>query len=257
MANPESFSSEVVGNLKHYVYRLIDPRNGETFYVGKGQGNRVFSHVRAESTKLGGDADDLDHKMGRIREIRNAGLEVVHVIHRHGMGATTALEVEAALIDAYPGTSNIVGGNGSGGRGVMHATEIKRLYEKECVKFQHDVLLINLARYDEQQPVYEAARYAWKVNKANVEKVKYVLATHNGLVIGVFRVKRWLEANSTNFPNKTPAPGRLGFEGEEAPENIKNLYLWKRIPRERQQKGASNPVRYIRGKPQSQATRES
>ena len=250
MANPESFSSEVVGNLKHYVYRLIDPRNGETFYVGKGQGDRVFSHVRAESTKLEGDADDLDHKMGRIREIRNAGLEVVHVIHRHGMDEATALEVEAALIDAYPGISNIVGGNGSGDHGVMHATEIKRLYEKECVKFQHDVLLINLARYDRQQPVYEAARYAWKINKAKAEKVEYVLATNKGLTIGVFRVKRWLEANSTNFPNKTPAPGRLGFEGEEAPDDIKSLYLSKRIPSEYQQQGASNPVRYVNVKPQ-------
>ncbi|WP_250481199.1 hypothetical protein [Caballeronia sp. GAOx1] len=30
------------------MYRLIDPRNGETFYVGKGKENRVFQHIRAE-----------------------------------------------------------------------------------------------------------------------------------------------------------------------------------------------------------------
>lgn len=34
------FASEVAVQLKTYVYRLIDPRNGETFYVGKGTGNR-------------------------------------------------------------------------------------------------------------------------------------------------------------------------------------------------------------------------
>lgn len=44
----DSFSSEVIDKLKTYVDRLIDPRNGETFYVGKGKGNRVFAHVRAE-----------------------------------------------------------------------------------------------------------------------------------------------------------------------------------------------------------------
>jgi uncharacterized protein len=44
----ESFPPEVVSKLKTYVYRLIDPRNGETFYVGKGKGNRVFAHIRAE-----------------------------------------------------------------------------------------------------------------------------------------------------------------------------------------------------------------
>jgi hypothetical protein len=94
----ESFPAEVAGQLKTYVYRLIDPRNGETFYIGKGQGNRVFSHIRAEQDLEG---DDLDNKIKRIREIRLAGCEVAHVIHRHGMDEKTALEVEAALIDAY------------------------------------------------------------------------------------------------------------------------------------------------------------
>ncbi len=90
----DSFPAEVSRRLKTYVYRLIDPRNGETFYVGKGQGNRVFSHSRGEQNLIG---DDLDNKVKRIREIRLAGFEVAHVIHRHGMDEKTAFEVEAAL----------------------------------------------------------------------------------------------------------------------------------------------------------------
>lgn len=43
---PAQFSEEVAKAVGNYVYRLIDPRNGETFYVGKGKGNRVFQHVR-------------------------------------------------------------------------------------------------------------------------------------------------------------------------------------------------------------------
>ena len=39
------FSPEVCEKIEYYVYRLIDPRNGQTFYVGKGKGNRVFAHV--------------------------------------------------------------------------------------------------------------------------------------------------------------------------------------------------------------------
>jgi len=30
------FTKEVSDLLKYYLYRLIDPRNGETFYVDKG-----------------------------------------------------------------------------------------------------------------------------------------------------------------------------------------------------------------------------
>jgi hypothetical protein len=41
----EHFPAEVAKKLGYYVYRLIDPRNGETFYVGKGKG-RVFQHAR-------------------------------------------------------------------------------------------------------------------------------------------------------------------------------------------------------------------
>jgi hypothetical protein len=87
------FPSDVSKRLGWYVYRLIDPRNGETFYIGKGRGNRVFAHIRAEQG-LQGDA--LDNKLKRIREIRVAGFEVAHVIHRHGMEERTALEVGAA-----------------------------------------------------------------------------------------------------------------------------------------------------------------
>jgi hypothetical protein len=36
----DSFPAGVATKLKTYVYRLIDPRNGETFYVGKGAQQR-------------------------------------------------------------------------------------------------------------------------------------------------------------------------------------------------------------------------
>ena len=44
----KSFPKEIFPKLKYYVYRLIDPRNGETFYVGKGKGDRVFAHANGE-----------------------------------------------------------------------------------------------------------------------------------------------------------------------------------------------------------------
>ena len=132
MAN--RFPPEVERKLKTYVYRLIDPRNGATFYVGKGKRNRVFTHVRDE---LGLEGDPEDDKLRVIREIRNAGLEVGHVIHRHGMDAPTALQVEAALTDAYPGLTNVARGVGTDAFGVAHADELIRRYQAEEAGFEH------------------------------------------------------------------------------------------------------------------------
>jgi hypothetical protein len=151
----ESFPPNVVSKLKAYVYRLIDPRNGETFYVGKGRGNRVFAHIRDELSQEG---DELSDKLKRIREIRLAGFEVAHVIHRHGMDDATAFEVEAALMDAYPGLTGIAGGIGSNDYGAMHAQEIIRRYSAPAADFRHRAILISVNRSADATSLYEATR---------------------------------------------------------------------------------------------------
>ncbi len=78
------FPSGMIEHLGWYVYRLIDPRDGSTFYVGKGKGNRVFAHMRGE-VAAADDDELLSNKLKQLREIRLAGLEVIHVIHRHGI----------------------------------------------------------------------------------------------------------------------------------------------------------------------------
>lgn len=238
----DSFPPEVARKLKTYVYRLIDPRNGETFYIGKGRANRVFSHIGAEQNLEG---DEIDNKLKRIRDIRIAGFEVAHVIHRHGMDDQTAFEVEAALIDAYPGLTNIVGGAGSTDYGAMHAKEIIRRYSAEPAEFRHKALLISVNRSASETSLYEATRYAWKISKTNARQAEVILATLQGLIVGAFVADDWLEATAANFPGRADAaPGRLGFVGHEAPANIKALYVGKRVPDEYRKRGAANPIKY-------------
>ena len=98
------FPSEVIKELGYYVYRLIDPRNGETFYVGKGKGNRIFEHLKKAIKNEEELEEDLKYQ--RIREIENCGLNVIHIIHRHKLDEKTALHVEAALIDIFPSATN-------------------------------------------------------------------------------------------------------------------------------------------------------
>lgn len=243
MSQPEkeSFPPDITDILKTYVYRLIDPTNGETFYVGKGKGDRVFQHIREEQN-IEGDA--LSNKLSRIREIRLKGFEVAHIIHRHGMDDKNASEVEAALIDAYPGLTNIVGGKDSSDRGAMHAREIINRYRAKPAEFKHKALLISVNRSATEISLYEATRYAWKINVFKAKRADVILAIWRGMIIDSFIATEWLEATAKNFPGREDVPGRYGFVGHEAPDEIKELYKGKRVPDKFRKRGAANPIRY-------------
>jgi len=218
--------------LCYYVYRLIDPRNGETFYIGKGKGNRIFQHAKA-ALQAGEDEDSLDLKFSRINEIMSSELSVIHIVHRHGLSDKEAMEVEAALIDATPGLSNIQRGYASADRGPMHVKQIHSLYSAEPVTFKHGVVLININHsYSSGIGVYDAVRYAWKINRHRASSCEYVLAVYKGIIKGVFIAEEWLEATQENFPGfprpEDGAPTRYGFQGKEAPKQIKDLYIGKR-----------------------------
>jgi hypothetical protein len=241
----DRFPPGVADQLGYYVYRLLDPRTGETFYIGKGKGDRVFAHVRAEISGM-----ELGAKLERIRRIQIAGFEVAHVIHRHGLDEQTAFEVEAALIDAYPGLTVEVDGHGSGDRGVMHAEEIIRRYCAEEAVFHEGekALLINVNREASQRSIYDAVRYAWVIKPGKAMQASVVLATHRGMIIGAFVADEWLPANAQNFgggwTDGDGSDGRYGFHGREAPQVVQDRFVGKRVPDRFRKRGAANPVRY-------------
>jgi uncharacterized protein len=166
------FSEFVSDRLAYYVYRLIDPRDGTTFYVGRGQGNRVFDHAAGKQFTV--DPEDVESvKLKTIGDIKNAGMEVQHVIHRHGMTEDGAKEVEAALIDAYPGLSNIQPGYDDQ-RGVMHAVEVIAEYEAPLAAPKHRLLIINVSRsLADHHNLIDAVRFAWKIDPKKASAADY------------------------------------------------------------------------------------
>ena len=184
-------------------------------------------------------------KIGRIRGIQLAGFDVGHVIHRHGLDSETAFQVEAALMEAYPGLTNIMGGHDSDEYGVMHADELQRRYEAQVAVFHHNVALIIVDRLAAERSLYEATRYAWRVNVTRVEAVDFILPVVKGIIRGAFVADRWLPATANNFPGHEPIPGRWGFEGHEAPTEVVQLYRQKRVPEELRKKGAVSPLNML------------
>lgn len=254
-----SFTDEVCKKLDYYVYRLIDPRNGQTFYVGKGKGNRVFQHVKAAENKdalqeiIGQEASRNDEdafedtraslKIETIRAIRSAGLDVLHVIHRHGLSEDEALLVEAALIDAYPGLANAQGGKDSGDYGCRNVEEIKSLYAIKEAEFKDvDRLLLIKITDDSIEiggSIYEAVRKSWVLAPTRANRADYVLAVKCGIVVGIFLLdeKKWRREGNSN---------RYYFEGSEVSDGaVASRLLNRRIPDKYRKKGAANPIRYV------------
>ena len=244
----ESFPPGVAERLNWYVYRLIDPRNGETFYVGKGRDNRIFQHVKGALSATD-DEDATDLKFQRIKDITAAGLAVAHVIHRHGIeNEDVAFQIEAALIDAYPGLTNKASGHGSGDYGCRHAEEIVNEYAAQPFEAAEPLILISIARTyeDEDTDIYRAVRGCWRIDVSRAKNFNLVLAHRRGVVVGAFRPEDWLPATKANFPwLDADIPGRAGFVGSPAEAETAGLYLRKRVPDMYRAKGAANPIRFV------------
>ena len=61
------FSKEIKKALKYYVYLFSNPITGEIFYVGKGKGDRVFSHLE--------DTNENE----KVKKLRRLGIKVVNL----------------------------------------------------------------------------------------------------------------------------------------------------------------------------------
>jgi len=250
------FPEETFNALGYYVYRLVDPRNGKTFYVGKGQGNRVFAHINDElkfAKKVDDEQyieDEISAKMQTIREIRKARLKVKHVIHRYGMTEAEALEVEAALIDVY--------------RELGELTNIQSGYESERGMIDTDDLIKNFSADEYDEPldidyviikttnrvveqsgsIYETTRKAWRLNLNRAKAYHYVLGSIAGIVKEVFEVEEWYSSKE---------PNRIEFHGHVAPEQIRSRFINKKLPIVYRKKGNANPVLYKKQPPDSLA----
>tara|TARA_B100000925_G_C21828241_1_gene395977 strand:- start:12 stop:716 length:705 start_codon:yes stop_codon:yes gene_type:complete len=222
--------------LQYYVYTLVNPKTNIPFYIGKGNGNRVFMH---KEDALKGDEKTL--KLDTIRDLKSQGLSVNHIIIRHGLTEKESFEVEASLIDFgnYFGfnLSNIVQGQHSENKGLMTSDEIIRLFNaKPLYKLDDPVIIINInkkyKRGSDSSEIYNATKQSWKVSASRIQNIKYALSEYEGIIIEVYKINEWYEIDN-----------RWGFNGEVAENLIREKYINKSIAHTKK-KGAANPVRY-------------
>jgi hypothetical protein len=256
------FSHYVCEQIGWYVYALRDPRNGKVFYIGKGQGNRVFAHA---NDAIASDPDaELSEKLALIKEIQNSGSKVEALIIRHNIaGEKAAYEIEASIIDTLAlldpdmdndlfGLTNKQGGHHSSTRGLASVSVVQSLYDApRAPDITVPSLLIRIPGLwtptMTAAELYDATRQWWKLGERR-GGAQYAFAVNHGVIREVYRIDEdsWEHAAWVNNDWVVRSRGktrRWRFSGavdDELGSTFRNksvAHLFKR--------GAQAPVRYV------------
>jgi len=229
---------EIAAVLKSYVYVYTDPRNGRPFYIGKGQGNRVFAHLD--------DTSDTE-KTDTITAIRKSGKKPQIDILRYGLTDAEAALVEASAIDliGLSRLANRVAGHHEKSYGRIGSQEVIAMLSAKPVRVRHKAVLITInKRYRSNmtdEELYEATRGLWVVGLRR-EQAEYGMAVYQGIVREVYRIQKWHPAGTLKYRTRDSkgfkSSGRWEFEGTVA-TNIRNEYIGNSVGM-----GGQNPIRY-------------
>ncbi len=246
------FSAKTVEELRYYVYLYIDPRDGQPFYIGKGQSNRAFAHLSAK-----GDSE----KAKRIRAIRKAGYTPQIEILKYRLSEKQALLVESTAIDLLDikNLTNTVRGHGSKHGARASAEQVEAELNPVEVEIDDPVLLINIrtSYHHDITPMelYDVTRSAWRLSQrgGRRDRVRYAFSVFGGVVREVYRVNAWVPAGSS-MRLKDTEPGRDGrpplrpkrweFIGHVAEPKARSKYLGRSVSHYFPA-GNQNPVKYV------------
>lgn len=110
--------------------------------------------------------------------------------------------------------------------------------EYEEPDFKYVIIKIRQDMYDERGSYYETCRSAWKLGIERASKYKYAICCMNGVVMGVYEIEKW-QLDHRNSNN-----GRIEFVGKDAPKEIADIFMNKRLPSKYIKKGMASPVLY-------------
>ncbi|HOI80672.1 MAG TPA: hypothetical protein PLK59_00045 [Synergistales bacterium] len=204
------FSREALSALKFYVYTLED-ENGNIFYIGKGSGNRCFSHAnlngKPQFPHEGETMEDL--KAEKIRELREtSGSDPQILIIAHGLEEETAFIIESLLIKLvsikFPEIiklGNRVLGHKPEGFCLL-AEELNNRLSNPVIEsdLEERVLLVSLNGgkagdpypkfCHEEGTIAQRTLGRWSLDERKARKVDLIAGVYKGLIRCVFKVKK-------------------------------------------------------------------
>lgn len=246
------FLSHVATELKYYVYIYSHPQTNEVFYIGKGKGNRVFSHLKEQS-----ECPKIEY----IENLKNQGLKPKIEILIHGLeDEEIALKVESSIIDliGIKNLTNKQSGYKSATHGRMTVDQINSIYDRQPIDISEPAILIKVNqsfRFSmSKNELYDYTRGRWRLNPERAKNAKYGFAVYQGIIQEVYEIFDWHQAGTTkgcrNENGKTKLDtedslfGRYEFTGEIASKEIREKFRLKSVEHIFNKK-SQNPIMYV------------
>ena len=235
----QKFPANIHKQISNYIYAIYDPREVLPFYVGRGVGDRVFSHLKGSHNKV------VDQ---RVSSLRSQGLKPLIKILMHGLNSKQAKAAETVAI-AMLGKDNLANkvlGSGSSLTNVS-PEELIHHYNAREVLIKHKAVLIIRNPWNPSQSEryhYDLTRASWKVGKKK-DFAEYAFLVHQGVIKKVYTIANWYPDGTTFHNRNNPDPNnkyyvedykirdRYEFVGRllHPEEELARLYVGKSVKR--------------------------
>lgn len=126
---------------------------------------------------------------------------------------------------------------------------------QEVLFNEHDrLILINIIKsFRQNRPIYESARYAWRVKRNRANNADFIIAHASGKILNVFKLDKiigWREAIRSNFEDFPfdDWNDRFAFQKDNTIIDAEmNRFLGKKLPIQYNGKNlyVRNPILYI------------
>ncbi|MEX9948615.1 hypothetical protein AB7X11_08875 [Providencia alcalifaciens] len=248
--NDFSQYKNTLSKLKFYVYALCEVRGNTRipFYIGKGTGSRCLKHITDAFADLDVLEENDNKKFELIRELSKENLLGIDILC-HGLDSETAFMVETTCIDlkGLEGLTNKIKGKTTSKDeevlklGRLTIEEAASIYSQQDTEVSTEhaglaFILNKLYRFNMSElELFEATRGVWHNPPRKDQSLKYAYAIYNDIVKEVYEIHSWVEAGTQQYftRNINKGSGRWEFIGRKASDDIRKLYVGKRIDKDR------------------------
>lgn len=218
---------------KYYVYALYKEGERLPFYIGKGEGKRLTSHID-EALRITEQKDDKKFN-NKIDTISKNYDKIKPVVIKFGLTEHEAFMTESALINLVNYSeqdtelTNLVNGHASKREqstvskdGFIKARTLENFIDNYALsdfdfsKIKERCILIKINNSfqaeDTAEDIYHNVRGVWNIGDYRKKSVKYALALYRGICVGIYRIQGWKRA--FEYSEQYPFPTRKDDEDE-------------------------------------------